>query len=230
MCDECGKTFNTKHRLKHHEISHSTRKLSCSLCSFSTKYPDYMKRHSRIAHGIVQQMLRYQCYLCKSMFRRIVQLRSHFHQMHPMPKKDAELFRFQCHVCNARYEHTDNLRAHLRRIHQLKSCQICDEDLMPNDTTHTCIGDRPLACEYCIHSFETQHALLAHLDDDHTGEEKLTYLCDICRRKFRMQLLMDAHREKHTLASFACDKCTEAFDTKLALYNHRRVAHTTRSK
>lgn len=164
------------------------------------------------------------------MFCRIIQLRSHFQKIHPITKKEINSTHFQCHLCEVRLCQADSLRVHLRRVHQLKNCQICDKDLSPNDKTHSCINKRPLTCEYCIHTFETQYALLTHLTDDHTDNEKLTYLCDICRRKFHMQLLMNAHREKHTQGSFACDKCTKAFDTKLQLYNHRRVEHTTRSK
>lgn len=228
-CGDCDKKFQSRQQLKHHRITHSKRKFACPLCSFSSKYPHYLARHSRIAHGS-QHIECYQCYVCKLTFDRMPKLRSHMRKTHP-PRKHRESFRLQCPECSLRQENEDALRTHLRRYHRLRNCQICDDELLPADEpAHCCLGERPLACEYCAYSFDRQHALMVHLSDAHADAEKLTYLCDICRRKFRMQLLMDAHREKHTLASFACDKCADVFDTKLELFNHRRRAHTTRSK
>lgn len=134
-----------------------------------------------------------------------------------------------CEECGKEFRTKTNLAQH-RYFHSKMKCQICDEELLPSDTTHDCLGKRTLPCEYCAGSFESLPVLLAHFNTDHADIEKLMYICDICRQKVHTRILLDAHKDKHTRGCFACTKCSQVFDKKLELLAHMRRDHVAASK
>lgn len=188
--------------LDSHKFVHGDDIFNCSQCPFLSKYPRLLRIHMRSVHGIVSDKPR-----------------------RPTKKKDPDSFRFQCYVCKLKLLHLRTLRTHLHKKHAMKKCQVCDEEVVPTDRMHACVGEWPLTCEYCISSFHSLYALTEHLSTEHSESEKLVYVCDICRRKFRMRMLMDAHREKHTPGCFGCKECPEVFDTSPDLRKHERAAH-----
>lgn len=123
-----------------------------------------------------------------------------------------------------------DVHKHLRNSHQLNKCQVCDENFALYDTTHDCLGERARLCEYCDRAFDSMHMLMEHLCNDHTEAEQLTFVCEICKRKFRMRMLLEAHRDRHSSGDFACTKCPKVFDTSHELKSHKRAVHIEASK
>lgn len=203
-CEKCGKEFGSKYLLEQHKFVHFKQTFCCTRCPYTAKSLSVVAIHMRTVHSVAPDG--------KTPSK-------------PPTKKDPEKFRFQCYVCKRKLFHAGSLRTHLAKVHPLKNCPVCDDDVVPGDTSHACLGNRPLTCEYCASSFGSLHELLIHLANGHSEMEKQHFICDICRRKFRMRMLMDAHREKHTPGSFGCEECPEVFDTKLELKNHSRLSH-----
>lgn len=111
--------------------------------------------------------------------------------------------------------------------HPLTKCQICQKKLSPDDTSHDCIGEQQLPCEYCDRSLKSLTELMTHLSNDHADTEKMVYACDLCRRPFDMRILMEAHRVARHLT---CTKCPATFDTMSKCYYHKQNAHVKQSK
>lgn len=100
-----------------------------------------------------------------------------------------------------------------------EKCRVCNVPLDADAIKqHSCIGDGPWACDYCAGQFESLYALSGHLSIEHTVAEKLSFVCDVCRRRFSMRMLLDAHMATHaqkraaTDAKAANEKCTKAAD------------------
>lgn len=102
-----------------------------------------------------------------------------------------------------------------------EKCRICNVALDADAIKqHSCIGDGPWACDYCTGQFESLYALSGHLSIEHTVSEKLSFVCDVCRRRFSMRMLLDAHMATHaqkrtaTGAKAGDEKCQKAADDK----------------
>lgn len=114
---------------------------------------------------------------------------------------------------------------------QQQKCMICDEKFALDElATHLCIDRSELICEYCTKPFESLNELKEHLNNDHSNEEKLLYVCDICRRAFPMRSLMDCHRKYHKAGCYSCKKCNKTFDTVLQKEKHLFNDHIASSK
>lgn len=112
---------------------------------------------------------------------------------------------------------------------QQQKCFICDAKLTEDEIeTHSCIDST--VCEYCAESFESLNKLKEHIDNDHLNAEKLVYICDICRKPFPMQSLMDCHKKYHKSGCYSCKQCDKIFDTVLQRQQHLINDHVTNSK
>ncbi|OSX79215.1 hypothetical protein BU14_0084s0029 [Porphyra umbilicalis] len=61
------------------------------------------------------------------------------------------------------------------------------------------------------------------------GDVQATWYCDRCGRPYKWKQTLQAHRRLCGARSFACDECTERFDTKPQLDIHKRTAHEKRA-
>jgi len=62
------------------------------------------------------------------------------------------------------------------------------------------------------------------------GDVQATWYCDRCGRPYKWKQTLQAHRRLCGARSFACDECTERFDTKPQLDMHKRTAHEKRAR
>lgn len=74
-------------------------------------------------------------------------------------------------------------------------------------------------CHQCSKVFKSKKVLKKHLFI-HTGIKR--FCCDVCKKTFRYQSEVTAHRKSHEKPTFQCDICSAMFIHKSHLATHRR--------
>ncbi|KRY70335.1 Histone H4 transcription factor [Trichinella pseudospiralis] len=127
-----------------------------------------------------------------------------------------------------------------------KQCSI----LLEHISTHT--GSKLMSCPYCMQTFSNRNGLLHHMMRQARREE-CAYECDKCRKKFKSEYLLKAHKKCHVYkvfchlcgrpavtnsnlkqhmlrmhkpdSDFPCSKCDKRFKTRDALEAHQVSSH-----
>ncbi|KAK7933226.1 hypothetical protein WMY93_004122 [Mugilogobius chulae] len=112
------------------------------------------------------------------------------------PEAEIKIKAIICPVCNNPYLTMDSFLTHvMKHVADRYRCKVCNKKLRTKGELrwhmmiHT--GEKPFSCTYCDKSFRMNKLLLTHLKV-HTGPQ-----CDICGKRFRKQLFLDAHLFRH---------------------------------
>lgn len=134
---------------------------------------------------------------------------------------------FECYMCQKHAGSAIYLKRHYDRFHEIESfgCNICSKRftakylLKIHQRSHA--GNKPSKCKFCRREFATKNYLRRH---NETCTETLT--CNICARKFELQLDLAEHMRKHIAEKpYFCDICPNQFANSRNLKRHRRL-HT----
>lgn len=61
VCEDCGKSFQTRKSLLQHKVSHSSTKIKCHLCDKTFKRPGGRNQHIKSFH---LKLKSYECSVC----------------------------------------------------------------------------------------------------------------------------------------------------------------------
>lgn len=192
---------------------------------------------------------RYECYQCKSPFRRVARLRIHMSNYHAPDK------RWTCSDCQKQFSSRKNLMKHFYK-HTSTDCDRCPEkftalrdlqhhyqlshkeelihhqcDQCPRKFVlnaqlrihmHNHLGKKKKTihnCTTCSETFATEVQLKGHIRTVHT-----TYLCSECGKTFKNNSLLSSHQKTHIADKpFTCALCPSRFKWKVALTYHMTI-------
>ncbi|XP_008180332.1 zinc finger protein 708-like [Acyrthosiphon pisum] len=251
ICDNCGKSYNTKSDLTTHILLCCTeRKLytsficdkgvsqagdlkkykrphtgiksfKCDICDKGFSDPGYLRKH-KITHTGIKP---YMCDICKKGFAQKINIKIHL-RTHTGDKS------YECDICGKKYYQKSNLTTHLRGHTGYKphECNICDKKfsqlghLIRHTRTHT--GDRPYKCDACDKGFYQLSDLKRHMMT-HTGVKP--YKCVTCDKRFAQSCGLKRHTYIHTgFKPHKCVYCDKRFIQSQELKKH--ILKHTREK
>lgn len=142
MCSECGDTFVTENRLKHHVSTHNTGKYPCSHCGKVFSLEKYKKKHEGMVH---KEAKMFKCVDCTEAFH--TEYERHLHVV----EEHKERVRIStCELCGKTYSWKPYYLAHMRKVHSRVKKYVCT---------------------YCNKGFTTKHDVTMH-EQRHTGNGK----------------------------------------------------------
>ena len=231
-CEECGKTFQKRHRYIDHTRRHTGDKpYKCSRCDMCFFDKGTLQKHIDRHEG----NKRYKCSLCDAAFYSKQCLTQHSMRNHCGVKP------FKCNECEEEFSSRPLLSRHIRNIHRqekLIECKLCGKGFFNSGTwkKHMQWHARPFrsppvrqhTCNVCGKSFLWKD-LRTHITVQHPGISlskalgKELLKCDVCSKELSCQLSLSLHKLRHSgLKRFKCDYCEMQFYFKHALDRHKR--------
>ena len=217
-CDECGKEFPLKERLKLHVRTHTGFKpYKCSECDKSFARGGQLVQHRR-THSQVKP---YHCALCSGTFTCAANLTLHMKRHNG--QKDHK-----CEICGRGFVRRDALKKHMECLHQdVKSflCVICNKTLKGHLPQHmrTHAQDRPHGCATCGQRFAQKSQLTVH-QRTHSGQRP--FRCLVCWQAFAHSTALKLHTRRHTgERPFKCAECNAGFTQLPHWKKHMKCIH-----
>ncbi|XP_041782569.1 zinc finger protein 454-like [Anopheles merus] len=166
-CDQCPKSFTSRHKLQSHINGVHLRKrdFKCDICGKAFLENNNLKGHMRIHSG----ERKYACDLCPKRFLFAGTLRSHM-LTHSQEKHH------KCEICDKLFLLRTTLNKHLR-VHtgeKPHSCSVCEKRF--RTTTHLAVhmrthtGEKPLCCRICGMAFAHHKGRSVHMKAKHPQE------------------------------------------------------------
>ena len=217
-CDECGKEFPLKERLKLHVRTHTGFKpYKCSECDKSFARGGQLVQHRR-THSQVKP---YRCALCSGTFTCAANLALHMKRHNG--QKDHK-----CEICGRGFVRRDALKKHMECLHHdVKSflCVICNKTLKGHLPQHmrTHAQDRPHGCATCGQRFAQKSQLTVH-QRTHSGQRP--FRCLVCWQAFAHSTALKLHTRRHTgERPFKCAECNAGFTQLPHWKKHMKCIH-----
>lgn len=217
-CDECGKEFPLKERLKLHVRTHTGYKpYKCTECDKSFARGGQLVQHRR-THTQVKP---YRCVLCPGTFSCAANLALHVKRHNG--QKDHK-----CEICGRAFVRRDALKKHLECLHKdVKSflCVICNKTFKGHLPQHmrTHAQDRPHGCATCGQRFAQKSQLTVH-QRTHSGQRP--FRCLVCWQAFAHSTALKLHTRRHTgERPFKCAECNAGFTQLPHWKKHMRCVH-----
>lgn len=217
-CNECGKGFPLKERLKLHVRTHTGYKpYKCSECEKSFARGGQLVQHRR-THTQVKP---YRCVLCPGTFSCAANLALHVKRHNG--QKDHK-----CDICGRAFVRRDALKKHLECLHKdVKSflCVICNKTFKGHLPQHmrTHAQDRPHGCATCGQRFAQKSQLTVH-QRTHSGQRP--FRCLVCWQAFAHSTALKLHTRRHTgERPFKCAECSAGFTQLPHWKKHMRCVH-----
>lgn len=217
-CDECGKEFPLKERLKLHVRTHTGFKpYKCLECDKSFARGGQLVQHRR-THSQVKP---YHCSLCSGTFTCAANLALHMKRHNG--QKDHK-----CEICGRGFVRRDALKKHMECLHHdVKSflCVICNKTLKGHLPQHmrTHAQDRPHGCATCGQRFAQKSQLTVH-QRTHSGQRP--FRCLVCWQAFAHSTALKLHTRRHTgERPFKCEECNSGFTQLPHWKKHMKCIH-----
>jgi KRAB domain-containing zinc finger protein len=217
-CNECGKEFPLKERLKLHVRTHTGFKpYKCSDCDKSFARGGQLVQHRR-THNQVKP---YSCHLCSGTFTCAANLALHVKRHNG--QKDHK-----CDICGRGFVRRDALKKHLECLHRdVKSflCVICNKTFKGHLPQHmrTHAKDRPHGCATCGQRFAQKSQLTVH-QRTHSGQRP--FRCLVCWQAFAHSTALKLHTRRHTgERPFKCAECNAGFTQLPHWKKHMKCIH-----
>nr|XP_031835190.1 uncharacterized protein LOC116428122 [Nomia melanderi]XP_031835191.1 uncharacterized protein LOC116428122 [Nomia melanderi] len=217
-CDECGKEFPLKERLKLHVRTHTGFKpYKCPECDKSFARGGQLVQHRR-THSQVKP---YRCGLCSGTFTCAANLALHVKRHNG--QKDHK-----CEICGRAFVRRDALKKHLECLHRdVKSflCVICNKTFKGHLPQHmrTHARDRPHGCATCGQRFAQKSQLTVH-QRTHSGQRP--FRCLVCWQAFAHSTALKLHTRRHTgERPFKCAECNAGFTQLPHWKKHMKCIH-----
>ncbi|XP_043465682.1 zinc finger protein 708-like [Leptopilina heterotoma] len=217
-CDECGKEFPLKERLKLHVRTHTGFKpYKCLECDKSFARGGQLVQHRR-THSQVKP---YHCSLCSGTFTCAANLALHMKRHNG--QKDHK-----CEICGRGFVRRDALKKHMECLHHdVKSflCVICNKTLKGHLPQHmrTHAQDRPHGCATCGQRFAQKSQLTVH-QRTHSGQRP--FRCLVCWQAFAHSTALKLHTRRHTgERPFKCEECNAGFTQLPHWKKHMKCIH-----
>lgn len=217
-CNDCGKQFPLKERLKLHVRTHTGFKpYKCAECDKSFARGGQLAQHRR-THSHVKA---FHCTLCPGTFTCAANLALHM-------KRHNNQKDHKCGICGREFIRRDALKKHLECLHRdVKSflCIICNKTFKGHLPQHmrTHCQDRPHGCATCGQRFAQKSQLTVH-QRTHSGQRP--FRCLVCWQAFAHSTALKLHTRRHTgERPFKCNLCSAGFTQLPHWKKHMKCIH-----
>eukprot|EP00095_Tigriopus_kingsejongensis_P002958 snap_masked-scaffold243_size241480-processed-gene-1.11 protein:Tk02958 transcript:snap_masked-scaffold243_size241480-processed-gene-1.11-mRNA-1 annotation:"unnamed protein product" len=160
-------------------------------------------------------------------------------------EEEADVPYLMCQLCNSSLRRVASLRRHYITQHHY------DPGLADNPEPSGVEGQPPLNCQECQEEFLSQHGLIKHALNAHTGEFQTTFKCAKCEKTYRYERDLKIHQERlcsrvvgqsqdcphcskscnvsnlqaHITFTHKCHFCADIFPSRREKCTHMRVSH-----
>lgn len=220
ICKICSMVCRTKSKLKEHQnycLGKLPYKCKYSSCNKNFATSTKLKYHIKLKHDKKFSLI---CSICNIGFIKTSDYKSHM-VSHSTEKK------YQCMKCKKCYKTMSNLNFHMK-FHDKKlpfNCNICKKGFMRKEYLESHInthkGIKKFSCYICDGKFVSQKNLDSHMKC-HDGSIKKKS-CNLCGKLTAN--LQDHMRSHNNLKEFNCSECDMKFNTKSAMYKHKKRKH-----
>lgn len=227
-CGICKRVFFNYQSFYQHKKTHEALKFSCDICKHKSITKQVLEKHILTLH--LRPEPRTECKQCGKMIA-IRSLQRHINQVHQNQRD------FKCAVCKKGFYTRTYLRQHLAEVHLERKNYVCPIEKCQRTFTqsgnlklHLKKHDkRPLNCQKCPRSFETEKTLRRHHDINHVNP-KVMHLCHRCDKQFSARSSLDVHiTAQHLKLKFKCDICGKEYMQKESLKQHLMKQHVEKA-
>ncbi|XP_059161740.1 uncharacterized protein LOC131944880 [Physella acuta] len=229
QCNECDKSYTTKHNLVMHVLDHSGIKPHlCLKCGKYFKQLSHLNTHM-LTHD---QIKPHTCNMCGKGFTQISHLKRHtavsekngycanLRSKHPSghsPSSSQHEGPMTMHTAPT------GVKRFPDQNHSFES-EFDTEEMKDGDK---CNSMGKLLCRYCDRKFRYPSQLKDHMQS-HNGHRP--YMCTECGMDFMKEHHLKAHQFTHTgLKPYTCDSCGRSFNQRANLQRHKLIHETTRT-
>lgn len=244
-CKICDRTFDSQQKFDYHSKSHEpVKRYKCAHpgCDKSFMQYHHLENHKTTHTGISK----YLCFRCGREFRQECNLKAHL-KVH----EDNSEKSFECTFtgCGKSFKINSSLRCH-QKTHEKDSntcqCPECGKKFSQRSSLRTHFqthfrdpDNRPFKCNHpgCNRSFYQGRSVKYHKSRAHgigepivKRELSLSYVCDFCKKTFKLQSLLKRHilihvEEEQQNRKHKCDKCEASFKRPEHLRLHLNSVH-----
>uniref|UniRef100_A0A1E1W2N9 Protein krueppel n=1 Tax=Pectinophora gossypiella TaxID=13191 RepID=A0A1E1W2N9_PECGO len=193
ICENCGKAFASKARLRGHMRTHEVGSFPCRYCS--AVFDRVTKRENHVSKEH-KAGVRYACKRCNISLTSFYARQKHLAEVH-----NEELKRYKCKACPQSYITPGHLSSHVRRDHlneRNHKCDKCDLAFYTKNALKMHMikhdGERIHVCTICQKSYQRKKTLREHMRI-HTNDKR--FVCPVCGRAFTQKCTLKGHLKVH---------------------------------
>ena len=226
-CTHCQTKFTRLEDLQNHQKTHHQKNwYHCQnrTCDFKSMTQADLKAHVQKKH-MVSELFPCNVPRCARVFSTKEQLIEHQKTAHG----SDFIVQYQCMECKGCYSSKTLLAEHqyLHTTDRMKKCDICTREfptltqLLKHKDVHVCKGTAQ--CKLCYRWCFDESELSSHVCK--AKKQALVtrlYFCDVCKKDFRSDEKMFAHRKEH-YKYFQCGTCFMESETEEDYFEHREI-------
>ncbi|KAJ8916804.1 hypothetical protein NQ315_005811 [Exocentrus adspersus] len=244
-CDECGKSFISKHHVKLHKRCHNKEKsYKCTQCDKAFRNRGSLRSHQLVHQEKIKEFI---CKICKEDYLNLPDFRKHMEEHGKKSEIKCGLcnktfnsdrgleyhvsfhkeLQFPCEYCGRIYPSMYRIKRHIKRAHIPNQCEECNEVFFDRAlfTKHRKQHNenKPVECQYCQKKFDKAKNLSEHVRLQHKQDGTMKK-CHICDKEFINTSLLKNHVKTHDKC-FKCPHCDKVFASRYNLETHS-VTHS----
>ena len=229
-CEQCDKSFITKHYLyKHIRSVHSEQQFSCDQCSYIGKTKAYLSRHVNETH----KSERFDCSVCGTQLKHKETLEKHFKTVHGKVKH------INCPHCEYKSSRNEHMQMHIDAVHlglRPFKCDLCDKDFIQKThlrthqkNVHQKVQDTRFQCDECSKVYKSNRQLRIHVESVHLKMKQLH--CEVCGKGCNSNQELNRHSFVHKEYSerpYECSDCSKRFCSEHELKSHQNTCQLSK--